>query len=341
MADLSALTCPNCGAALEATGEEKEIKCNYCGTMVLVPQAASPQPEPVVIPIEPVGAIGSGSASRAVWLVPLIIVVAIFCVVGFIISAVTSQVSQVTDSALQPLADVLTAAPTLEAPNAASAALEPTQALQPAEESQPTETPEPTATAVALPTLPAYPKVVVRDDFSDPKSGWDRTTVHGNSMNYADNGYLISIGGPGNGETSWIKDGLKNFSAEVDEETQSGTGWYGVLCRVKENVGGYSFEISTDGDYAIRKYIFNADGSTSKDITSGSMRSDILNQEGINHVRGDCIGKTLTLTVNGQVIDQGTDSSFSTGGVGLIAVAFSDSEKGIDTLFKNFVVKSP
>jgi hypothetical protein len=310
--------------------------------VILVPQAASPQQATtIVIPIEPVSPVRSSSTSRAVWLVPVILVVVIFCFVGFIISTVMSQVSQVTDSALQPLADVLTAVPTLKAPQGAASMPESTRTSRPTEKPQPTETLEPTATTVVLPTLPAYAKVVVRDDFSNPKSGWDRTTAHGDSMNYTDNGYLISIGGPGNGESAWIKDGLKNVSVEADEETQSGTGWYGVMCRVKDKVGGYSFEISTDGDYAIRKYIFNADGSTGKEIVSGFMGSDVLTKDEINHVRGDCIGKTLTLTVNGQVIDQGTDSSFSTGGVGLIAVAFSDSEKGIDTLFQDFVVKSP
>ena len=335
MAELSALTCPNCGAALEAQGDQKEIKCGYCGTVVLVPQAAAEPPAAIVIPIEPIVQPSAARASRAVWLVPLFIVVAIICVVGFIMSTVMTQVSQITGSALQPIAEVLTAVPTFKPARAA------TTAPQPTGKPQPTATSKPTATAVVLATLPAYAKVVVRDDFSNPKSGWDRTSAHGDSMNYTDNGYLISIGSAGNGESSWIKDGLKNVSVEADEETQSGTGWYGVLCRAKENVGGYSFEISTDGDYAIRKYVFNADGSTSKDVASGSMRPEVLSKNEINHLRGDCIGKTLTLTVNGQVIDQGTDSSFSTGGAGLIALAFSDSDKGIDTLFKNFVVKSP
>jgi hypothetical protein len=114
-----------------------------------------------------------------------------------------------------------------------------------------------------------------------------------------------------------------------------------VMCRVKDGVGGYSFEIDTDGNYGIFKYVFNANGNTSKELASGTLSPDLLNSTGLTHVRGDCIGKTLTLTVNGQVIDQGTDSSFSAGGVGLIAIAFSDSEKGIDALFKDFVVKSP
>ncbi len=339
MADLPTLTCPNCGAALNATGDEKEIKCNYCGTLVVVPQSAPAQPAmtQIVIPLETTGSIGTSSPSRAVWLVPVILVVVIFGVVGFIITSVASQVTQVTNSALAPFSAALTEVPSIKTQLKATNTPEPTGTLEP------TDTPEPTETSTPTPAPPlAYSKIVLRDDFSNPKSGWDRTkTSHGNSMNYTDNGYLISVTTPGNGETSWIKDGLKDVSVEVDGEAQSGAGWFGVMCRVRQDVGGYGFEISTDGDYAIYKFIFNPNGSTSKEITSGSISSDIFNTPGTNHVRGDCIGKTLTLVVNDRVIDQSTDGTFGTGGVGLLAVSFSDSDNGLDALFTNYVVKSP
>ena len=344
MADGSALTCPNCGAALEATSDQTEIKCHYCGTPVIVPQATlrdAPAAK-IVIPIEPfVNSMGSGGVSRAVWLVPLIIGVMIVAFVGFMISSVTGQVSHLTDTVLQPFNDVLTAVPTFRAVALSTVAPEPTRVPRPTAKPQPTDTPEPTPTTVVLPTLPAYARLILRDDFTDPKSGWDRTAAHGNSMNYTDNGYSISIGGPSDGESSWIKDGLTDISVEVDEDAQSGAGWYGVMCRVKEGVGGYSFEINTDGGYSITKYVFAANGTTSKDMAAGSLNTGVYHETGTNHVRGDCIGKTLTLTINGHVIDQGTDSSFSTGGVGLVAIAFSDSAKGLDTLFQKFVVRAP
>lgn len=345
MADLQSLTCPNCGAALTSTGDEPEIKCEYCGTTVRVPGAAS-APAPVTqIVIEPTGFGGSSRPSRAVWLVPLLIGVAIFCLVGVIISSVMTQVSRISDSALAPFADVLTAEPTRKAQQSSSSRPAPTIALPATDTPEPTETPEPTATStptrVPLPTPQTYAKVVVRDDFSNPKSGWDRTTAHGNSMNYADNGYLISVNGADSGETSWIKDGLKDVSVEVDEETQSGAGWVGVMCRIKQNVGGYSFEISSYGDYAISKHVFSPDGNTTKQLVGGVMDASQFNAEGSNHIRGDCRGKTLTLVVNGQTIDQSTDSSFANGGGGVLAISALDSNNGIDALFKNFSIKSP
>jgi DNA-directed RNA polymerase subunit RPC12/RpoP len=340
MSDLPTLTCPNCGAALNAAGDETEIKCHYCGTTVVVPQSA-PTPMPmmtqIVIPIETTGSIGTSGSSRAAWLVPVILVVVILGIVGFIITSVASQVTQVTNSALAPFSAALTEVPAIKTQLKATSTTAPTYTPEPTDTPEPTETPTPTP---APP--PTYSKIVLRDDFSNPKSGWDRTkTSHGDSMNYTDNGYLISINSPDSGETSWIKDGLKDVSVEVDAETQSGTGWFGVMCRVRQDVGGYGFEISTDGDYAIYKFIFNPNGSTSKELISGFMDSDIFNAQGVNHVRGDCIGKTLTLVVNDRVIDKVSDGSFGTGGVGLLAVAYSDSDNGLDTLFTNYVVKAP
>ena len=327
MADLQPLTCPNCGAALNAASDQAEIKCGYCGTTVLVPHSTPAPATQIVIPIDVSGPIGTGRSSAATWIVPIAIVAVVLAFVGFIISSVMNQVNQVSDAALAPLAEVLTSVPSVKNQRLATKAPEAT------------ETPTPSLTPA--PTPLTYSKIVLRDDFSDPQSGWDRTTANGNSMNYADGGYLISIGSANSGETSWIKDGLKDVSVEVDEETQSGGGWVGVMCRVKQDVGGYSFEISSDGDYGIYRYIFSPNGSTSKELTYGYMGSDQFNVNGSNHLRGDCIGKTFTLVVNGQVIAQATDGSFGTGGAGLLAVAFSDSDNGLDALFKNFAVKSP
>ena len=58
-----------------------------------------------------------------------------------------------------------------------------------------------------------------------------------------------------------------------------------------------------------------------------------------NHIEGDCIGNTLTLYVNGTLLMTATDSSFSSGDVGLIAQAFSTG--GVDMLFHNFLVTAP
>ena len=38
MSDAKTFKCPSCGSALEPDGDEKEVKCAYCGSTVIVPQ---------------------------------------------------------------------------------------------------------------------------------------------------------------------------------------------------------------------------------------------------------------------------------------------------------------
>ena len=341
MPDLQALTCPNCGAALTATGDETEIKCQYCGTQVLVPnQNPAPQfvvPQQVII-TAPISSYSAGSASRAGCILPIVIFGVILAVTGVIIAAVTSTVSTATSSAFGQLAQIQTIVPVV------GQALEPTRAPRRTEVAPPTPVPTRTSTPAPtpLPTAPAYSKIVLRDDFSNKSSGWDRTTSNGNSMDYAQGGYLISIGSAGDGETSWIKDGLKDVSVEVDAQETSGGGWLGVLCRVRQGAGGYSFEIdASDGLYAIYRYKFTQSGDTSTRLKQGPLDRSLFDASGSNRLRGDCIGKTLRLVINGHTIDQATDSTYSAGGVGLLAVSFADTGDGLDALFKDFTVKSP
>jgi DNA-directed RNA polymerase subunit RPC12/RpoP len=38
MSETKSFNCPNCGSALTANGSEKEVKCSYCGSTVIVPE---------------------------------------------------------------------------------------------------------------------------------------------------------------------------------------------------------------------------------------------------------------------------------------------------------------
>ncbi|MFZ1041114.1 MAG: hypothetical protein WCA79_08640 [Anaerolineales bacterium] len=45
MSDAKTFKCPSCGSALEPDGDEKEIKCAYCGNTVIVPEELRDQDE--------------------------------------------------------------------------------------------------------------------------------------------------------------------------------------------------------------------------------------------------------------------------------------------------------
>ena len=116
-------------------------------------------------------------------------------------------------------------------------------------------------------------------------------------------------------------------------------GLLGVTCRVKDKVGFYSFEFSPGGYYSIKKYTVGSDGSKPEILVEGTLDPNTVRADGTNHIRGDCVGEILTLYLNNQPLLQVTDSSFSSGGVGLIAQTGDSGEKGVDVLFSNFSVK--
>jgi hypothetical protein len=58
-----------------------------------------------------------------------------------------------------------------------------------------------------------------------------------------------------------------------------------------------------------------------------------------NKLRADCVGSTLTLYANGQMLATVTDTSFTTGDVGLLVGTFD--EPNVSVQFDNFVVTKP
>ena len=58
-----------------------------------------------------------------------------------------------------------------------------------------------------------------------------------------------------------------------------------------------------------------------------------------NHLRGDCVGSTLTLYVNGQQVSTVNDTSFTSGDIGLTVGTFDDPNAAVT--FDNFIVFKP
>jgi hypothetical protein len=78
---------------------------------------------------------------------------------------------------------------------------------------------------------------------------------------------------------------------------------FGVACRADLPSAGYVFLVGTDGYYTIGRYRRGA----AKAIVNakGTKRTDAVDPEGFNLVRGECVGKkkvTLTLFVNGEEV---------------------------------------
>jgi hypothetical protein len=203
-------------------------------------------------------------------------------------------------------------------------------------------TPTPTITPTPIPQATPFSRILVQDKFTNPKSGWDQLDNTDYTLQYVKGGgYRIFVNAQDGGQSVWLSKSYKDMNVEVDTKYVAGPddGLLGVTCRVKDKVGFYSFEFSPAGYYAIKKYTITADGSKPEILVEGTLDPNTVQAEGTNHIRGDCVGKTLTLYLNNQPLLQTTDSTFSSGGVGLIAQTGDSGEAGEDVLFNNFSVK--
>ncbi len=182
--------------------------------------------------------------------------------------------------------------------------------------------------------------ILLQDDFSNPASGWDRQSYEFGSTDYAEGGYLISATAPS--QVLWANPGqaFKDVSVEVATVWLDGgdDNNLGVICRYQDIDNFYALVISSDGYYGIRRALSSSDGF--EFIGSDSMQaSDAINMNGRNQLRADCIGSTLSLYANGELLMQVEDKALTYGDVGLIAGTFS--AESTDILFKNFVVYLP
>jgi hypothetical protein len=198
--------------------------------------------------------------------------------------------------------------------------------------------------ATTTPTSRPAPTIVnpsiFSDDFSDPQSGWDRIDQTDFYTDYYENGYRITINS--DMSDSWANPDDKVFgdvSIEVDTTKNGGPddNDFGVICRYQSVDQFYYAVISSDGYFGITKVTSNSSDLIGRDSLEFS---EAINQGvATNHIRFVCNGDVLTLYVNGQQIDQQTDSDYSTGNVGLIAGTYDTP--GTDILFDNFFVYQP
>jgi len=187
---------------------------------------------------------------------------------------------------------------------------------------------------------PSGRQVLFQDNFSDANSGWPSASDADKSANYsADGRYVIEAVTAQ--QDVWAHPGqsFSDVSVEVDAVKSSGpeNNGFGVVCRFVDNDNFYYFMVSSDGYQVIGKY----QNGENQYLSAEQMQStDAINPgTAINHVRGDCQGSTLTLYANGQQLSSVSDTSFTSGDVGLIVGTFDEPNVGV--AFDNFVVYQP
>ena len=163
----------------------------------------------------------------------------------------------------------------------------------------------------------------LRDDFSDPNSGWDiYSNTHG-SVGYENGAYVMQVddveyslwANPG----ALFDDVLVGVTAQVVADNVPSD--MGAICRY-EDVDNFMYaSITSDGYYGI---IQMKDGDFT--ILSGSEQlqaNDTIRQGGkSNQVQFMCAGNNFALFVNDQFIDSVQADAPASGDVGLIAGTF-------------------
>jgi hypothetical protein len=178
-----------------------------------------------------------------------------------------------------------------------------------------------------------------QDDFSDTSSGWNQISTDQGATEYADGVYRIFVNQTNMDIWSKPSEEYGDVRIEVDALKVGGDrdNRFGVICRAVDENDFYTFIISSDGYFGIGKI----KGEDYQLIGMDALqRSDAIKLGSeLNHIRADCIGKNLTLYVNGQRLVSVEDLEFALGGVGLIAGTYDIP--GTDIRFDNFVVYQP
>ncbi len=182
-------------------------------------------------------------------------------------------------------------------------------------------------------------QVMLQDDFSDTGSGWGKASLNTGDAGYQDGGYHITV--TTDFQSLWANPGcdFTDVSVEVDAHKIGGVddNEFGVICRYQDIENFYAASISSDGFYGLIRVAGNEFGYVGMDAMQGSDVVKLGSES--NHIRLDCVGNTLTLYLNGEMVASATDSSFTHGDVGLYAGTFDTP--GIDILFDNFKVSKP
>jgi hypothetical protein len=199
--------------------------------------------------------------------------------------------------------------------------------------------PMPTMSIGAEQGLPSS-VIIYSDDFSNIQSGWQVSQdVRGSRTGYEHQGLRIVVN---EAQVDFWSEAPVTYADgrfAVDASKLGGPddNYFGLFCRMIDSQNYYAFLVSSDGYYGIAK----VKESEYQLLNAASMDFSplITRGRGTNRVRADCIGTSLALYVNGQLLVQVEDAEFTSGKLGLMAG--SHDVIGVDILFDNFIVYQP
>jgi len=184
--------------------------------------------------------------------------------------------------------------------------------------------------------------VLFADDFSDPASGWEVGNYVEGDVGYGDGYYFVISRRDGGAMWGNAFRNFDNVVIEVDATQVAGPAnnhnAYGVKCRVQSGGtggDGYAFLVGANGQYSIQVV---RGGSYS--LLVGWDRSAAIRQgNATNHIRAVCNGPHLALIVNGELLAEVEDLTYTSGDISLMAVTLEP--EATEVHFDNLVVTAP
>ncbi|HVN56073.1 MAG TPA: serine protease [Anaerolineaceae bacterium] len=184
--------------------------------------------------------------------------------------------------------------------------------------------------------LPKGGLTLFKDDFSNPKSGWDHIGNFGGSSAYRNGEYQIEIkeknsffGGEAHKS---FTDGVITVKTHIVTPARNSD--YGIICRFQDANNFYGFNITEAGYFAIWK-VYKGEFSM---LLDWDYTREIPKYQPVT-LTAACIGNTLTIGVNGKALGQVTDATIAKGDIALMAVVYNNP--GFVVAFDDLEVKSP
>ena len=160
---------------------------------------------------------------------------------------------------------------------------------------------------------------ILRDDFSDKKSGWENLQLDEGSAGYVGETYRIVVNVPNTDIFMTYPRTFVNSEITVKAARLKGSdnNNFGIICRFQDSENFYAGQISSDGFAGI----FKVENGEYRLLGHQNMVPvpAIMGGSEENKIQFECIEKTLTLSVNSELADIQQDNTFRSGEIGLIA----------------------
>jgi hypothetical protein len=177
------------------------------------------------------------------------------------------------------------------------------------------------------------------DDFSDPASGWEAGEFEGGRVGYVEGAYSVISMGDSERIVGFARRSFDDLTVQVDATQVSApandNNDYGVGCRIQPTGEGYYLLISGDGFYGIRMY----DGSDFIALVEWTESEAIVQGNSMNAIEVTCDGSRLSINVNGELLAEVSDSTYTTGDIVLSATSYEMDPT--EVLFDNLIVTIP